>query len=161
MKVSQVFRKKSSKPLSTSRARKNFFEFLDRLSESTIGCEFKNLLDFASWKKIIPEEYFQKDFLLSQNFWFSLYTKDKHLPYRNGFLYFIIKLQSNFVLLSHEHSSVRLCCVSTSDPKSPHCRLLSLNSSLKSVLLSMAFALASIQDYLRIDLKYFFLYYLL
>jgi hypothetical protein len=153
MKISSILKKKSTKALTLRSAKESFLEYIGIVGDSVLGSEFKNLLDFSSWKNTLPEEYFKKDFLNSQNFWFSLYTKEKHLPYRNGFLYFIIKVLAHLVLLTHEHPSTWLCCSSANDAKTKVCQLHSLNSSLKSALLTMAFALTSIQDFLKIDLK--------
>ena len=153
MKMAQILTKKATKSIPIEKIIKKYSKFLHSLRKSIFATEFKYLFNIDSWEKQIPKTYSKEDFLNSQNFWYSLYTKDKHLPYRKGVLYFIIKLLANLVIVSNKSHKGGLCCLSDSDSKGGNCRLSKLVLSLKSSLLCMAFALASIQDSLRINLK--------
>jgi hypothetical protein len=152
LKLGSVLSRKSSKSISIEESIKRYSKFILKLNESVLGNEFKNLLDISSWKKKIPKTYTKEDFLNSQNYWFSLYTKEKHIPYRNGVIYFIIKLLAKLVLLSNQnHNS--LCCAVENDTKNVPCVLGGLISNVKSCLLIISLALAKIQDQLKIDLR--------
>ena len=152
LKLGVSVKKGAWKPSAVQRAADRFGEFIHRVGESVAGVEFKHLLDVGAWKKRPPGEYLLEDFVNSQDYWFSLYTKEKHLPYRNGVIFFVIKILAKIILLAHGHQDA-LCCAAETETRGVVCALGALVSSVKSCLLVMAFALTQVQDRLGVDLK--------